>query len=107
MSLRALIERWQRGFQSGFSYTYACSSRLREVLHDDGQWRQQRDNTAVVRQSVRHDSEAAEFRAHVQSRGVVHGDLQREGARPPGPKAKQAVTQSQRAQRPGALRGRA
>lgn len=60
-----------------------------------------------MRQSLRHDCEATELRAHVQSRGLVYGDLQRKGARSPGPEAEQAIAQSQGAQCLGAVRGRA
>jgi len=85
----------------------ACSYRFREVLYDDGQWWQQRHNTTVVWQSLWYDSEATKFRTLVQSRGLIHGDLQWKSSRSFRSEAKQAIAQSQRAQCLGAVRGRA
>lgn len=77
-----------------------------QVVHHDGRPRQQGHHTPPVRRAVRHDREAPERGAVLQGGGQLHGDLQREGARPPGPQGQQAVPEGEGAQRLGAVRGR-
>lgn len=79
--------------------------RVREIVHDDGKRREQRYHTTAVRQPLRHDREAAELGAYLQSRGFLYGDLQREGARSARSKAEQTVAESQGTQCPGPVRG--
>lgn len=88
-------------------YLRVRPDRLGQVVHDDGQPGEQGHHSAAVRRTVCVDRGQTDGRAELQGRGVLHGDLQRKGARPARPEDQQAVAEGAGTQRPGTVRGRA